>query len=206
MINKIIYYIKLFKLRKRWRKKNKHNFTTILKCFDINRVVVGNETYGKINANIYDSNNDIVLKIGNFCSIAGNVNFICGGDHCYNKFLTYPIEKKFYDKDEAVSKGIITVEDDVWIGTNVLILSGVNIGKGSIIAAGAVVTHDVPPYSIVGGVPAKIIKYRFDYEIIDKLCEIDYSKLNRNIIMNNFDLFNKVLTLDNIDDFIKILK
>lgn len=77
-------------------------------------------------------------------------------------------ELEYADKNQHYS---IVIGNDVWIGANVLILQGVNIGDGAIIAAGAVVTKDVPPYAIVGGVPAKIIRYRFTEEQISKLCK-----------------------------------
>lgn len=77
---------------------------------------------------------------------------------------------------ETQAKGNIIVNDDVWIGDSALILSGVEIGQGAVIAAGAVVTEDVPPYAVVGGVPAKVIKYRFRDDVIKELVKIDYAK------------------------------
>ena len=88
---------------------------------------------------------------------------------------------------EAISKGDIIVDDDVWIGYGATILSGVHIGQGAVIAAGAVVTKDVPPYAIVGGVPAKVIKYRFSPEIIQQLMKLDYSKLTEDMIRERID-------------------
>ena len=94
---------------------------------------------------------------------------------------------------ETNTKGDIIVEDDVWIGIHAIILSGVHIGRGAIIAAGAVVTNDIPPYAIVGGVPAKLIKYRFDHDLINSLLKIDYSKLTNKIILEHMnDLYKKV--------------
>ena len=90
-------------------------------------------------------------------------------------------------KFEAISKGNIIVDDDVWIGYGVTIMSGIHIGQGAVIAAGAVVTRNVPPYAIVGGVPAKVIKYRFEPEIIEELLKIDYSKLTDEIIKEHID-------------------
>lgn len=96
-------------------------------------------------------------------------------------------------KLEAVSKGDITIEDDVWIGYGATILSGVKIGQGAVIAAGAVVTRDVPPYAIAGGVPAKVIKWRFPQAIIDKLVKIDFSKLDEKMVRKHIDeLYEKV--------------
>ena len=80
-------------------------------------------------------------------------------------------EFKYADKENKIS---VIIGNDVWIGVNVNILEGVTIGDGAVIAAGATVTKDVPPYAIVGGVPAKIIRYRFDDETIKKLLEIKW--------------------------------
>lgn len=83
--------------------------------------------------------------------------------------------------------------DDVWIGYGAMILSGLTINQGAIIAAGSVVTKNVPAYAIAGGNPAKIIKYRFEDSIIDKLVKIDFSKLDKNLIINNVnDLYRKI--------------
>lgn len=85
---------------------------------------------------------------------------------------TYPFKRKlFHGGEEAVSKGDIIVGDDVWVGYGATILSGVHIGQGAVIAAGAVVNKDVPPYAIVGGIPAKVIKYRFSESVCKKTGE-----------------------------------
>lgn len=94
---------------------------------------------------------------------------------------------------EAISKGDIIV-DDVWFGGDATIMSGVHIGKGAVIAAGAVVTKDVPPYAIVGGVPAKIIKYRFNENVIKKIIKIDFNKLTIDKVRKNKDLFYQEMT------------
>lgn len=192
----LLRLFKLFRLRKKWRLKNDHNSTTIDNLFDIERVTVGKRTYGKIHVSMFNADKDIVLSIGHFCSIASNVHFLCGGDHYLNRALTFPIEKRLFGIDEATSKGQIVVDDDVWIGTNALILSGVHIGKGAVVAAGSVVTKDVPPFAIVGGVPAKLIKYRFSDEIISCLRNTDYSKLDDDFIKEHIELFNTEINLD----------
>lgn len=116
-------------------------------------------------------------EIGPFCSIGQEV--LCGlGKHPINYVSTYP---GFYSgkpsgsvwfgttHDEVEEHQVTYIGADVWIGARAMILGGQNIGVGAIIAAGAVVSKDVPPYAIVGGVPAKIIKYRFDEETIEKI-------------------------------------
>ncbi len=90
-----------------------------------------------------------------------------------------------------------TIGNDVWIGSNATILQGVNIGNGAVIAAGAVVTKDVPPYAIVGGVPAKIIKYRFTEEQIKSLLDIEWWKLDKE------EFKDKMKDFENVDTFIK---
>ena len=94
-----------------------------------------------------------------------------------------------YENSELRDNRSVVIENDVWIGANVVILPGVTIGNGAIIAAGAVVTKDVPPYAIAGGVPAKIIKYRFESEIITKLLAIQWWDWNIEKIEKNRDLF-----------------
>lgn len=81
--------------------------------------------------------------------------------------------------------GGVRVDDDVWIGYRSTILDGVHLGQGSVIAAGSVVSSDVPPYAIVGGVPAKVIKYRFSQEIIDDLLRIDFNRIDQTWIEKN---------------------
>ena len=121
------------------------------------------------------------LKIGKFCSIACGAKFLfTSANHAMRPLSTYtfPIffEEWGLDVSEIRSawdnKGDIVVGNDVWIGYEAVILSGVTIGDGAIVGARAVVTRDVPPYTIVGGVPAKPIRKRFDDETIEKLLRL----------------------------------
>lgn len=140
-----------------------------------NKVTIGRYT------SISGPNTDIVnsvfpIKIGSFCSIARNVT-IQEFNHNPNNFTTYYIEHNLLNKrvlQEKVSNGPIIIGNDVWIGAQSVILSGAEIGDGVIIAANSVVTGKIPPYAIVGGTPAKVIKYRFSEEKIKKLLESDW--------------------------------
>lgn len=118
------------------------------------------------------------LKIGKFCSIACGAKFLfTSGNHSLRSLSTYtfPIffEEWGLDAKDICSawdnKGDIVIGNDVWIGYEALILSGVTVGDGAIIGSRAVVTKDVPPYTIVGGVPAKPIRRRFDGAVIERL-------------------------------------
>ena len=122
---------------------------------------------------------------------SGNVKIYIGGGHDVSTFLTYPVGPKMLHKGSASCKGAIIVEDDVWIGESAIIMAGVHIGRGAVIGAGAVVTKDVPPYAVAVGTPAKVVKYRFDYETIDKLLRIDFNKINKEEIVNNLHLFKE---------------
>lgn len=185
-------------LKVRWRLNNRHNGTTMARRFDAAKVKVGRFSYGSLDVSFFGSENER-LVIGDFCSIASGVRFVCGGDHRTDTVSTFPFEKRCFNKTEALCKGPIVVKDDVWIGTNALILSGVTIGQGSVIAAGAVVVSDVPPYSIVGGVPAKVIKMRFDEITIQQLMAIDFSSIDSDFIRRNIELLTRPIDGDSIN-------
>lgn len=170
----------------RWRKKNRHNLTQAKTYFDIDAVTVGKATYGMLN--VLTSGINAHLTIGNYCSIADNVTFILSAEHPLNTISTYPFKAKMMSQGpEALSKGDITVADDVRICNNSLIMSGVNIGQGAVVAAGSVVTRDVPPYAIVGGVPAKIIKYRFSPELIEELLKVDFNRVDKELVREHIE-------------------
>ncbi|MCR5487754.1 MAG: CatB-related O-acetyltransferase [Lachnospiraceae bacterium] len=178
-----------------WRERNKHNHTVPQRRFEMDCVEVGKETYGKLDVLTYGKNS--TLRIGNYCSIAEGVVFILSADHPVDRistfpFRTYVLNQKGY---EAISKGDIVVEDDVWIGERAMILSGVHIGQGAVIAAGTVVARDVPPYAIVGGVPARVLKYRFSEEMIKELMKVDYSKVDEAMIRNHEKELYEPLTI-----------
>jgi hypothetical protein len=118
------------------------------------------------------------LIIGKFCSIACGAKFLFNcANHTLKSLSTYtfPLFYKDWDLEKSDvatawdNKGDIVIGNDVWIGYEAVIMAGVHIGNGAIIAARAVVTKDVPPYTIVGGVPARPIRKRFDEEVIQEL-------------------------------------
>ena len=187
--------LKLLRCKKKWKKINKANFTEMgNRMFNINKVSIKTGTYGEINVIQFDRNTENKLLIGRYCSIAPEVHFLLDGEHPYNYISTYPFKTRYINGEEdfSSSKGNIVLEDDVWIGYRATILSGVHIGQGAIIAAGSVVVKDVPPYAIVGGVPASIIKYRFDKNIISILKnKLNFEKIDEQFIKEEKNLLYK---------------
>ena len=201
--------IRLFKKIKISTKQNKkifkNNSLSICDLENADKVVAGNYSYGEIWA-FFHSKYPYKLYIGNYCSIAPDVKFIVGSDHPYKGLTTFPVKVKILGDDyEASSKGNIVVEDDVWIGANSIILSGVKISQGAIIAAGSVVTKDIPPYAIAGGNPAKIIKYRFEPEVIEKLLKVDFSKLTKEKVQKLGTKLYAEITKDNVDEIVEMV-
>ena len=187
--------LKLLRCKKKWKKINKDNFTEMgNRMFNINKVSIKTGTYGEINVIQFDRNTENKLLIGRYCSIAPEVHFLLDGEHPYNCISTYPFKTRYINGEEdfSSSKGNIVLEDDVWIGYRTTILSGVHIGQGAIIAAGSVVVKDVPPYAVVGGVPASIIKYRFDKNIISILKnKLNFEKIDEQFIKEEKNLLYK---------------
>lgn len=192
-------------LHKQFRIKNRKNEIRFYDFNSLENVEAGNYSYG--NLSLFDFKDGSKLKIGNFCSFAKNTFFCMGGEHDYKTLSTYPFESRISDnKITSFSKGDIVIGDDVWIGVNVTILSGVKIGQGAIIAAGSVVTKDVEPYSIYGGVPARLIKKRFSDEIIEKLKKVDYSTLSKEKIIKYRDELRMTITEENVDGIVSKLR
>lgn len=147
-------------------------------------VEIGRYTYIMSNSNIYSN-----VRIGRYCSIAPNV-LIGATSHPVNWLSShiFQIERPTYFKGGGniktkryiptkAFKGT-TIGNDVWLGANCIIMQGVTVGDGAIIGAGAVVTKDIPPYAIAVGVPAKVVKYRFDEQQIKLLQKLEWWNLN----------------------------
>lgn len=142
---------------------------------------VGRFTYGNDRIRVYSYGASALLSIGSFCSIADNIQVYLGGDHRSDRVTTFPFGHIFTNffhtfdgSGHPGSSGDVVIENDVWIASNVTIMSGVTIGNGAIIACNSHIVKDVLPYSIVGGNPAHLIRYRFDKNIIDRLQEITW--------------------------------
>jgi acetyltransferase-like isoleucine patch superfamily enzyme len=141
-------------------------------------VTVGRHTYGVTWRKVLFPLKDAPLQVGAFCSVAGQVLFICSGQHPTDSATSFPIYSRLLKQPEPIANGGkpggIAVGNDVWIGNGAMILPGIRIGDGAIVGAGSVVTKDVPPYAIVGGSPAGLIRYRFPEEIVAKLLAIHW--------------------------------
>jgi len=192
----------------KYRLNNRHNQTYYNAStdvdFDISKIEVGNYSYGTIT--VHDgARKDYKLKIGSYCSIAPGVQFLLSNEHNLETITTFPLKvMKLRMLPEALGKGDIVVEDDVWIGLNAIICSGVTIKRGAVIAAGAVVTKDVEPYAIVGGNPAKLIRYRFDEDIRTILEEIDLVSLLNKANTENIDFFYELLTKERLNKLLTL--
>lgn len=150
-------------------------------------------SYGALNIQSLFEQDGEKLAIGNYVSIAPGVQFLLGVNHQTETLSTFPIYSRLVQPSskDALVKGPLTIEDEVWIGTNAIILAGLTIGKGAIVAAGAVVTKDVPPYAIVGGNPARVIRYKFSQDIIDVIAPLFLKDLDNESMKNNMDLLYK---------------
>lgn len=154
-----------------------HYAEKIQKTWEVDSRIVqrGDFSYGALK--VCGGETESKVEIGKFCSIALGATVILS-EHNVDWCTTYPFNEMMYEfeyiKGHPNSKGDVIIGNDVWIGMNSTILSGVHIGNGCVIAANAVVTKDVEAYSIVGGNPAKVIRKRFDNETIKKLESIEW--------------------------------
>jgi acetyltransferase-like isoleucine patch superfamily enzyme len=139
------------------------------------RITIGEHTYGVLRSTIPSRVPHMAISIGSYCSVAPGAKLIVG-QHTTHTVSTFPLWPLVFPAAPATFGDVpletIIIGHDVWIGANALVLSGVTVGHGAVIAAGAVVTRDVPPYAIVGGVPARVIRMRFSPEQIDSLLKI----------------------------------
>jgi virginiamycin A acetyltransferase len=156
------------------------------------RVTIGKYTYGIERSTIPILTARTRICVGKYCSIAPGVVFVVGR-HRIESVSSYPFKAFFVEggkpDNELPPNESITIGNDVWIGSRSLIVASVTIGHGAVVAAGAVVVEDVPPYAIVGGVPAKIIKMRFDADTARELLALAWWDWREEQIRDNLDLF-----------------
>ena len=142
------------------------------------------------------------LYMGKFVSIATGCKFFLSGNHRLDRITTYLNPYIKTDKEGIVSNGDIHIGNDVWIGQGVTIMSGVKIGNGAVIAADSTITKDVDPYTIVGGIPGKPIKKRFDDKTIERLLNSNWWDLPDEWLRENSNL----LFSDNIEEFLNLVE
>ncbi len=212
---KLIYYRLLYinkhvKFDKRVTLNSNHYFegwNAIGKNTEISYTNVGLGTYINDNCIIR------MTKIGRYCSIGNNVQMGIGTHPTKIHVSTHPAffstskacgftftEKNTFEELAYIDqerKYVLSIGNDVWVGSNTIFTDGLHIGNGAIIAAGAVVTKDVPPYAIVGGIPAKVIRYKFTDEEIQKLNSIKWWQWDFAKLKQQSHLFN------NITEFLK---
>lgn len=152
------------------------------------KVYMGHRSYGEPIVRGDISN----VYVGKFCSIAQNVIVDCGFHHETEFVTTYPLNVFFsklnHIKGHPKSKGHVHIGNDVWIGESTILMGGIIIGDGAVIAAGSVVTKNVDPYEIVGGVPAKPIKKRFTHQQVQQLLKIQWWNWDESKIIANAEL------------------
>ena len=139
------------------------------------RVVLGEHSYGMPIVDTFDGD-DTRLIVGRYSAIASSARIVLGGAHPTDRVTTFPLRRRLGLPHVAdgfpSSAGDIVVGNDVWISSAATILAGVRLGDGCVVAAGAVVTRDVPPYAIVAGVPARVLRYRVPPEQRERLLRL----------------------------------
>jgi acetyltransferase-like isoleucine patch superfamily enzyme len=182
------------------------DFMRLQRLIKERRVIIGKHTYGwqSMAVDVYEGCEMVKVHIGKYCSIGPNVRIITSGIHPTDWVSTFPFRSRFnlpgkFKDGMPSTKGDIIIGNDVWIGTEVMILSGVKIGDGAVIASRALITKDVPPYSVYGGNPANLIKYRFSTSEIEYLNQLKWWDWDSDKVLSNVHH----LSSSNIEKFIQ---
>jgi acetyltransferase-like isoleucine patch superfamily enzyme len=168
---------------------------------------VGPHTYGHEQIAVRHWGEPADLTIGGFCSIADRVTVFLGGNHRTDWVTTYPFPA-FADRWETArgieghpsTNGDVTIGSDVWIGSNATIMSGVTISDGAVVATNGCVTHDVDPYAIVAGNPARLVRHRFVPSVVEQLLRIRWWDWSDELIAANVPL----LCSGNVEQFVSL--
>lgn len=175
-------------------------YNTLYEKVILKEVTLDDFTYVAENTHISNT------RIGKFCSIGPDCRIGLGKHPSATFVSTHPIffsalkqaQVSFADKSYFDEAENITIGNDVWVGANAIVMDGVTIADGAIIAAGSVVVKDVPAYAVVGGVPAKVIRYRFSEKEVSKLLELKWWNMDIEYLKNNFKKFH------NIENFLEL--
>lgn len=196
-------FLKAFQYRQyleSWKRKNRHNSVRPVKEVPLEMVEIGRGSYGRLDVMYHDKDSPLErVKIGHFVSISPEVKILVSGGHHLGTFSTFPFRVGLLknQESESLTKGPVVIGDDVWIGFRAIILSGVTIGRGAVVAAGSVVTKDVPAYTIVGGNPARVIRPRFtDPRIPALLDTVDFNLVTESWVKENLEALYEELTYE----------
>lgn len=173
---------------------NAYTKDTLAKFVAAGKFVVGDHTYGPLILRYWGAPDKYVCRVGDYCSIADDVQVFLGGYHRPDWVSMYPFTAfaewrgSSSTRDHTVGRGDVTIGSDVWLGSRCTIMAGVTIGHGAVIGARTVVTRDVPPYAVVTGNPGRVVKYRFDEQTIAALLDIAWWDWPEVRVRQNLDL------------------
>ncbi len=198
---KLTHRFNLYRKRVKWKWFPSSKNVLYTKDLLGDRDSIGGHTYGK--PRVISWGEGASLTIGRYCSISTQVVIFLGSEHRTDWVSTYPFpifwKEARHIAGHPSTRGDVVIGNDVWIGYNVIIISGVSIGDGAAIGAGSVVTKDVPPYAIVAGNPARLVRYRFDERTIQKLLQIQWWNWPDEKVKENIHF----ICSDSIDGFIR---